>query len=133
MVLVAVAELRPVFKSLAHTCHPFLALVLTVAVRGVGLVVTEPAASVPSASALAERAKEKVDGTVAVTTIWSLVTLAVLKPEESMATGPVARVVIVPVFELVAPALTVTAALFVQLKQYNVLLLVKSPLGNVTV
>jgi hypothetical protein len=37
----------------------------------------------------------------------------------------------VPVFELLAPDLTVTAALFVQLKQYNVPT-VSSPLGKVT-
>jgi hypothetical protein len=69
IVLEAVVELRPVFASLAHTIQPFLALVLTVAVRGVGLVVTLPVDSMPRASELALRANENVEGTVAVIVI----------------------------------------------------------------
>jgi hypothetical protein len=69
IVLDADVELRPVLASFAHTIQPFLAFVLTVAVRGVGLVVTLPVASIPSASVVALNAKENVDGTVADTAI----------------------------------------------------------------
>jgi hypothetical protein len=48
-----------------------------------------------------------------------------------MLAGPLVRVVIVPVLELVAPDLIWTAALLVQLKQYKVPA-DKSLLGNVT-
>jgi hypothetical protein len=48
-----------------------------------------------------------------------------------MSVGVTVRVVMVPVFELLALDFTVTAPLFVQLKQYNVPG-ASSPLGNVT-
>jgi hypothetical protein len=48
-----------------------------------------------------------------------------------MLVGVEVRVVTLPVFEEVADDFTVTAAAFVQLKQYNVPT-VKSPLGKVT-
>lgn len=78
MVCEAVDDVRPVLASLAHTIQPFLALVLTVAVRGVGLEVTLLVLRVPSASVVALSANEKVEGTLAETAIWSLLTLAVL-------------------------------------------------------
>lgn len=127
----AVADVSPVLASLAHTCQPFLPLVLTVAVRGVGLEVTLPVLSVPNASDVALKENVNVDGTVAVTAIWSLLTLAVLKSLVSMLVGVLVRVVMVPVLEAVALDLTVTAAELVQLKQYSVPT-VRSPLVNVT-
>jgi len=127
----AVEELRPVLASFAHTCQPFLALVLTVAVRGVGLLVTLPVLKVPRASEVALSANENVEGTVAVTDTWSLLTVAVLKSLVSMLVGVLVRVVMVPLFELVALDLVVTAEVLVQLKQYRVPT-VKSPLGKVT-
>ncbi len=127
----AVAEVRPVFASLAHTVQPFLAFVLTVVVRGVGLLMTLPVLSVPSASLLPLSANENVEGTDADTETWSPVTLAVLKPELSMVVGVLVCVVMVPVLELVALDLIVTAALLTQLKQYSVPT-VRSPLGKVT-
>jgi hypothetical protein len=65
----ALAEFKPVLLSFAHTSQPFLAFVFTVAVRGVGLEVTDPLLKLPSESVLPLNAKLKVCGTVAVTTI----------------------------------------------------------------
>jgi hypothetical protein len=113
----AVADVRPVLVSLAQTCQPFVALVLTVAVRGVGLVVTDDELNVPSASVLPESANEKTEGTVAETTIWSSVMLAVAYEPDSMSAGADVRVVTEPVLELVAELFTVTADAVVQLKQ----------------
>ena len=113
----AEADVRPVLASLAQTIQPFLALVLTVAVRGVGLLVTLPLESVPRASVLPLRAKEKTAGTVAVTTIWSSVMLAVAYDSVSMGASPEVRVVTLPRLEAVAPDLTATAAVLIQLKQ----------------
>lgn len=131
MVALAVAEFKPVFTSLAQTVQPFLAFVLTVTVRGVGLVVTLLVLSEPSASVLAFKENENVVGTVALTATWSPLTLAVLKPELSITAGTLVCVATVPVLLPDADDLTVTAALFVQLKQYNVPA-VRSPLGKVT-
>jgi hypothetical protein len=106
-------------------------LVLTVAVRGVGLVVTEPELNVPRASVLPDRANEKTDGTVAETTIWSSVMLAVAYEPESIAADAPVCVATEPVFELVADDETETAAELIQLKQYRVPT-VRSELGKVT-
>jgi hypothetical protein len=57
MVEAAVADVKPVFESLAQTIQPFLAFVLTVAVLGVALGVTAPVESVPSGSVLPLKAK----------------------------------------------------------------------------
>ena len=65
------------FASFAHTCQPLAALVLTVAVRGVGLFVTEPVDNYPRASVLPLSAKLNDCGTVALTAIWSSLILAV--------------------------------------------------------
>ena len=128
----AEVELRPVFASRAQTYQPFLAFVLIVAVRGVGLVVTDEVLNVPRASVFALNAKLNVCGTLAVTTIWSSLILAVENSAVSIVVGPESRVVILPAFELVAAAFTCTAALLVQLKQYNVPT-VRSVLGNVAI
>lgn len=117
IVAAARADVRPVFALRAHTVQPFFALVLTVAVRAAGLAVTDAVLSDPSASVLALSANEKVCGTVAVTTIWSSVMLAVANPAVSIVVGPESRVVIVPLFELVAVPFIVRAAVLVQLKQ----------------
>ena len=68
MVVAAVAELSPVEESFAQMVQPFLALVLTVAVRGVGLLTTAELDSTPSASVFPLSANEKTEGTLAVTT-----------------------------------------------------------------
>ena len=65
IVLDALADVRPVLLSWAQTYQPFLALVLTVAVRGVGLTLTEPVDNEPRASVLPLKAKLKVCGTEA--------------------------------------------------------------------
>ena len=70
MVYPAADDVRPVGEaSLAHTFQPFLALVLTVAKRGVGLALTEPVAKVPRLSPLPLREKLNVWGTEALTAI----------------------------------------------------------------
>jgi len=107
-------------------------LVFIVAVRGVGLAVTDPVDSVPKASVFALSAKLNDCGTLAVTAIWSSLMLAVAYDPESITAAPPSFVVIVPVFVLVALDLTCTAELLVQLKQYSVPT-VRSVLENVTV
>ena len=77
MVDATVGEFSPVLESFAHTVQPLSALVFIVAVRGVPKVVTAEDESVPSGSVLPLSANEKTDGTVAVTTTWSSVMLAV--------------------------------------------------------
>ena len=113
----AVAELRPVEESFAHTDQPFLALVFTVAVRGVGLLVTLEVDSTPRGSVLPLNANEKTEGTLAVTTTWSSLMLAVAYELVSISAGAEVRVVTVPVFDEVAELFTLIAAEFVQLKQ----------------
>ena len=115
MVAEAADEFKPVLLSFAQTYQPFLALVLTVAVRGVGLAVTEPVARLPRASVLPLRAKENDGATVAVTTIWSLVMVAVAYWLESIGAVTLSIVVTLPSSEALAPDAVVRAALFVQL------------------
>lgn len=103
----------------------------TVAVRGVGLGVIADELKLPSESVLALRAKENAGGIVAVTTIWSLVMLAVAYCALSIVVGVLSVVVTVPRLLLLVDEVTVTALAVVQLKQYNVPT-VKSPLGKVT-
>ena len=128
----AVAEVRPALASLAQTIQPFLALVFTVAVRGVGLDATEAVVRLPSASVLPLSENENAEGTVAETTIWSFVMLAVVYEAVSIVAGALVWVVTLPRLEPEAAEATETAPLFIQLKQYKVPT-VRSPLGNVTV
>lgn len=87
MVVDADADERPVLESLAQTIQPFLELVLMVAVRGVGLEATEAVLRVPRESVLALRVNENACGTVALTAIWSLVTVEVTYVPESIRVG----------------------------------------------
>src|SRR6478752_5331261 len=96
MVALAEAEFKPVLLSLAQTYQPFLALVFIVTVRGVGLELTAAVVRPPRLSVLPLRAKLKVCDTLALTTIWSSVMLAVEKVALSIVAGPLSWVVTVP-------------------------------------
>ena len=73
----AVGDVRPALASLTQAIKPLPAFVPMVRVRGVGEEVTDELDKVPSASVFPLRLKLKIGGTVAVTLIWSFVTIAV--------------------------------------------------------
>ncbi len=78
MVLLAVVEVKPTVPagSAAHKFQPLAALVPTVALMAVAAVA--PAEDkVPKAALLDDSTKLKLGLTLAVTAIWSLVTVAV--------------------------------------------------------
>ena len=102
IVLLAVDDSKPVLASLDQACQPFLALVLTVTVGGVGLAVLEPVDKAPTVSVVVAKANWNVWLTLALTVTWSVVTVAVAKLAESTVVGPEAWVVTVPELELVA-------------------------------
>src|SRR5690606_19424105 len=106
---------KPSLASRAQTIQPFLALVLIVAVRGVGLLAMVLTLRSPRSSVLPLRANEKATGTVAVTTIWSLVMLAVANSPLSMVAALLFWVATLPMLDGLASDLTVNASLLVQL------------------
>src|SRR5262245_43864081 len=72
MVLLALAECKPVCESDPHKYHPLAALVLTVAVTPVVVLILPDARFAVNESVLLFRANVNDGGTVADTTTWSL-------------------------------------------------------------
>src|SRR5438105_15547869 len=118
MVLLAVVDVRPGVPagSAAQRFQPFWALVLTLALIAEAAV--PELERVPKAAALDESEKVKLGLTVAVTAIWSLVTLEVAQLLVSKLAVDVDRpaqavvlalqVVMIPVLSLVALLLMLT-------------------------
>lgn len=95
---------------------------------------TELELRVPSGSVVVGISKLKMGGTVAVTRIWSLPTVAVAKSEESIALPPLVCVATVPILSepVLEGVCSAAGVALYQLKQYVVLLEARSVLGNVT-